>query len=58
MQKMIPHLWFDQTAEEAVQFYVHLFPRASIKGLTHYGKKGLEIHGHATGRCGYRAAQC
>jgi predicted 3-demethylubiquinone-9 3-methyltransferase (glyoxalase superfamily) len=31
MPKIVPHLWFDQNAEEAVQFYTSIFPDSSIK---------------------------
>ena len=30
MQKIIPHLWFDKEAKEAVKFYVSLFPNSKI----------------------------
>src|SRR5689334_4794460 len=30
MQKIIPHLWYDKEAKEAVEFYVSLFPNSKI----------------------------
>lgn len=40
MQKITPFLWFDNQAEEAVQFYVSVFPNAKIGNLTRYGEGG------------------
>ena len=40
MQKITPFLWFDDGAEEAVNFYVSLFPDSRIVSLTHYGDAG------------------
>jgi len=37
-------LWFDNNAEEAVQFYVSIFKNSNIGNVTHYGKEGYEIH--------------
>jgi predicted 3-demethylubiquinone-9 3-methyltransferase (glyoxalase superfamily) len=34
MQKITPHLWFDQEAKEAAEFYVSLFPESRIKDTT------------------------
>lgn len=50
MQKIIPHLWFDSEAEEAVQFYTSLFPGSKTGHITHYGKEGFEIHGQPEGK--------
>lgn len=44
MQKITPCLWFDNNAEEAVQFYVSIFKNSNIGNVTHYGKEGYEIH--------------
>jgi predicted 3-demethylubiquinone-9 3-methyltransferase (glyoxalase superfamily) len=44
MQKVSPCLWFDNNAEEAVQFYVSIFKNSKIGNVTHYGKEGYEIH--------------
>jgi predicted 3-demethylubiquinone-9 3-methyltransferase (glyoxalase superfamily) len=35
-----PFLWFDRDAEEAVNFYVSVFPEASVENVTRYGDAG------------------
>ena len=40
MQKIMPFLWFDSEAEEAVRFYVSLFSNASIGQIVRYGDTG------------------
>ena len=37
MQKIVPFLWFDDQAEEAVRFYTSIFKNAKIDTLTHLG---------------------
>ena len=37
-------MWFDNNAEEAVQFYVSIFKNSNIGNVTHYGSEGYEIH--------------
>ena len=44
MQKISPCLWFDNNAEDAVQFYVSIFKHAKVGNVTRYGKEGYEIH--------------
>jgi predicted 3-demethylubiquinone-9 3-methyltransferase (glyoxalase superfamily) len=44
MQKISPCLWFDDNAEEAVNFYTSIFKNAKIGNVTRYGKEGYEIH--------------
>ena len=44
MQKIGPCLWFDNNAEDAVQFYVSIFKNAKVDNVTRYGKEGYEIH--------------
>jgi predicted 3-demethylubiquinone-9 3-methyltransferase (glyoxalase superfamily) len=44
MQRISPCLWFDNNAEEAVQFYVSIFKNSKIGNVTHYGKEGYDIH--------------
>jgi predicted 3-demethylubiquinone-9 3-methyltransferase (glyoxalase superfamily) len=44
MQKISPCLWFDNIAEEAVEFYVSIFKNAKVGNVTRYGKEGYEIH--------------
>ncbi len=38
MQKFKPFLWFDSNAEEAVNFYVSLFPDSAINSISRYGE--------------------
>ena len=49
IRKIIPCLWFDSQAEEAAKFYVSVFERSRITGLSHYGREGQEIHGGKPG---------
>lgn len=42
-------LWFDNNAEEAIKFYVSLFPNSEIISESRYGKEGFEIHGRPEG---------
>ena len=37
LQKITPCLWFDDQAEEAVNFYVALIPNSRVKSITRYG---------------------
>ncbi len=36
MQKITPNLWFDGNAQEAVDFYVSVFPDSKIVNTMHY----------------------
>jgi predicted 3-demethylubiquinone-9 3-methyltransferase (glyoxalase superfamily) len=40
MQKIQPCLWFDNNAEEAVNFYVSVFKNSSVESVSRYGKDG------------------
>lgn len=40
MQKIIPFLWFDNQAEEAVNYYVSIFKNSKIMQVTHYEEGG------------------
>jgi predicted 3-demethylubiquinone-9 3-methyltransferase (glyoxalase superfamily) len=40
MQKITPCLWFDNNAEEAVNFYVSIFPNSRIVNSSRYGDTG------------------
>lgn len=48
-QKIAPCLWFDNQAEEAVQFYTGIFPGSKILSTTNYTEAGTEIHGRPAG---------
>lgn len=42
MQKKItPNLWFDGNAQEAVDFYLSVFPNSKINGSSYYPTEGL-----------------
>jgi predicted 3-demethylubiquinone-9 3-methyltransferase (glyoxalase superfamily) len=49
MQKIIPCLWFDDKAQEAVKFYASIFKNSNIDDVICYGKEGYEIHGREAG---------
>jgi predicted 3-demethylubiquinone-9 3-methyltransferase (glyoxalase superfamily) len=34
MQKITPHLWFDNEAREAAEFYTSLFPNSKVTNIT------------------------
>ena len=38
MNKIIPFLWFDDKAEEAMNFYVSIFKNSKVLGISRYGK--------------------
>lgn len=40
MQKIIPFLWFDGNAEEAMNFYVSIFKNSKIGTISRYGDAG------------------
>jgi predicted 3-demethylubiquinone-9 3-methyltransferase (glyoxalase superfamily) len=44
IQKITPCLWFDDQAEEAVEFYTAIFRNSKIVNITRYGKAGHEVH--------------
>jgi len=49
MQKITPCLWFDNQAEEAVNFYVSIFKNSQIGNMTRYGEAGAEVSGRPKG---------
>ncbi len=40
MQRITPFLWFDNNAEEAVNFYTSIFKNSKINSVTRYGSAG------------------
>ena len=40
MQKITPFLWFDDQAEEAMNFYVSIFKNSKILGVARFGEAG------------------
>ncbi|MEX0723562.1 MAG: VOC family protein [Gracilimonas sp.] len=50
MQKITTHLWFNDQAEEAANFYVSVFGgNSGVDEKTHYTEAGKEIHGRDAG---------
>jgi predicted 3-demethylubiquinone-9 3-methyltransferase (glyoxalase superfamily) len=49
MQKIIPNLWFDNQAEEAVNFYASVFKTCKIGRISRYGGEGAEVSGRPKG---------
>lgn len=41
IQKITPNLWFNKNAEEAVNFYLSVFPEGKIISTSYYPKEGL-----------------
>lgn len=41
MQKIIPNLWFDGNAQEAVDYYLSVFPDAKLITTAYYPTEGL-----------------
>jgi len=42
MQKITPNLWFDGNAQEAVDFYLSVFPNSTINSTSHYPNSAEE----------------
>jgi predicted 3-demethylubiquinone-9 3-methyltransferase (glyoxalase superfamily) len=40
MQKIVPFLWFEDRAEEAMNFYVSIFKNSKVKTVSRYGDAG------------------
>lgn len=40
MQKIVPCLWFDGKAEEAMKFYTSIFKNSRVGNVTRYGEAG------------------
>jgi predicted 3-demethylubiquinone-9 3-methyltransferase (glyoxalase superfamily) len=45
MQKITPFLWYNDNAEEAVDFYRGIFKDTKVTGMTHYGEAGPGLKG-------------
>jgi predicted 3-demethylubiquinone-9 3-methyltransferase (glyoxalase superfamily) len=48
-QKIVPCLWFDDQAEEAIEFYLSIFDDSRILEVVRYGEAGKEITGGTPG---------
>jgi predicted 3-demethylubiquinone-9 3-methyltransferase (glyoxalase superfamily) len=49
IQKITPCLWFDDQAEEAVEFYTAIFRNSKIVTIARCGEAGHDIHGKPAG---------
>jgi len=49
MQKITPFLWFDNQAEEAVNYYVSIFQNAKILNVARYSEGGAQASGRPRG---------
>ncbi len=49
MQKITPFLWFDNQAEEAVNFYISIFRNSKIVNVARYGEDGAKATGRSQG---------
>lgn len=49
MQKITPFLWFDNNAEEAVNFYTTLFKNSKEGNASHYDEAGAKVSGRPKG---------
>lgn len=49
MQKITPFLWFDNNAEEAVEFYTSIFKNSKGGDVSHYEEQGAEVSGRPKG---------
>src|SRR5919202_4560282 len=49
IRKIIPHLWFEDNAEEAAKFYTSIFKNSRITDITHYGESAAEVSGRPKG---------
>jgi predicted 3-demethylubiquinone-9 3-methyltransferase (glyoxalase superfamily) len=45
IQTIAPCLWFDNQAEQAVNFYTGIFRNSKVTQINRYGNAGFEIHG-------------
>lgn len=49
MQKITPCLWFDNQAEEGVNFYISIFKNSKILNVARYGEEGAKVSGRPKG---------
>lgn len=49
MQKITPFLWFDDQAEDAVNFYISIFKNSKIVSVARYGEEGAKVSGRLQG---------
>jgi len=49
MQKITPFLWFDNQAEEAVNYYLSIFKNSKILNVARYGDDAAKVSGRPKG---------
>lgn len=49
MKKIIPYLWFNNQAEQAVNLYISVFKNSKILDMSYYGEAGANISGESKG---------
>ena len=49
MQKITPFLWFDNQAEEAVNYYLSIFKNSKILNVARYGDDNAKVSGRPKG---------
>jgi predicted 3-demethylubiquinone-9 3-methyltransferase (glyoxalase superfamily) len=49
LQRISPCLWFDDQAEQAVDFYTSIFKNSRVVSTSRYGEAGREFHGREPG---------
>ncbi|MGE5392717.1 MAG: VOC family protein [Candidatus Saccharibacteria bacterium] len=49
LQKIVPFLWFDDQAEEAVNFYTSIFKNSRILSSSRYNEAGAGVSGKPAG---------
>jgi predicted 3-demethylubiquinone-9 3-methyltransferase (glyoxalase superfamily) len=49
-QKIVPHLWFDDAAEEAARLYAGLIPGSAVGEIRRFGKASAGVHGQPEGK--------
>ncbi len=49
MQRIIPFLWFNNSAEEAANYYVSVFKNARVVTIARYSKEGAAASGQIEG---------
>jgi predicted 3-demethylubiquinone-9 3-methyltransferase (glyoxalase superfamily) len=47
--RITPHLWFNDQAEEAARFYVSIFKNSRIRQISRYGGAGARVSGRTEG---------
>jgi predicted 3-demethylubiquinone-9 3-methyltransferase (glyoxalase superfamily) len=49
MQKITPFLWFDDQAEDAMNFYISIFKNSKVLNVNRYGEEGAGVSGRPKG---------